>query len=128
MDKNVKRMISITLAMVIISSITPITKINLFTTKTYAADKENSETTLESLELRTSSGSNLRLYENDDYESQYKIKVKYTGKDVDLNSEDQEEEEYDDIYLERLSVDGESLNLINSKPRILMMCPMKTIK
>ncbi|NRY60546.1 N-acetylmuramoyl-L-alanine amidase family protein [Clostridium beijerinckii] len=200
MNKNLKRIIALVLAIGTVSAISPITKINLLTTKAYAStdDDENDDTTLESLELKTSSGSTIKLYKNesyndkvdkddisagdkyyaktssktinididgpkskyvkvfkgsssstkgksisddidlssgsttltvrvykdkpdsdvkynDDYESQYIIKVKYTGSDSNDSSDSDDSNSYDDIYLDRLSVEGDNISLSKSK-------------
>lgn len=196
MIKNVKKIIALALAVGTVSAATPAANINLLTTKAYAADDENEDTELESLELKTSSSKTIKLYDSDDYEnsvdeddveddeiyyaktssktvyisidgpsskyvkvftgtsksakgksigndielssgintfvirvysskpsssieyeddedveSEYKLKIKYTGSDS--NSDD--EDDYDDIYLETLSVGGQSISLSESK-------------
>lgn len=63
-------------------------------------------------------GDNIRYKDCDDYDvlSTYRIKVKY---DADATSNDTETstdaDDYDDIYLDRLSVDGATINLSKSK-------------
>lgn len=203
MNKNLKRIIALVLAIGTVSAISPITKINLLTTKAYAStddDDENDDTTLSSLELKTSSGSSIKLYSDesckssdkvdsddvsagdkyyaktssktinididgpkskyvkvfkgtssstkgksisddidvssgsttlivrvykdkpdsnvrysDDYENQYTIKVKYTGSDSNDSSDNDDSNSYDDIYLDRLSIEGDSISLSKSK-------------
>ncbi|WP_270566667.1 cadherin-like beta sandwich domain-containing protein [Clostridium beijerinckii] len=202
MNKNLKRIIALVLAIGTVSAISPITKINLLTTKAYAStdDDENDETTLKSLELKTSSGSSIKLYSkdsyknddkvdsddvsagdkyyaktssktinididgpkskyvkvfkgnssstkgksisddidvssgsttlivrvykdkpdsnvrySDDYENQYTIKVKYTGSGNNDSDDSDDSKSYDDIYLDRLSIEGESISLSKSK-------------
>lgn len=75
MNKNLKRIIALVLAIGTVSAISPITKINLLTTKAYAStdDDENDDTTLESLELKTSSGSTIKLYSSDSYDNDDKV-------------------------------------------------------
>ena len=56
-------------------------------------------------------------YDNDDEDAnvigEYTIKVKYTGSDSD--EEDDDAEDYDDIYLEKLTIAGENISLSDSK-------------
>ena len=66
MNKNIKRIIALALAFGTISAVAPTT--SLFTTKAYAADAENDDDELSSLELETGSGTNIKLYEDDDYD------------------------------------------------------------
>lgn len=56
-------------------------------------------------------------YDDGDVASEYKIKVKYTGSDSDSSTSTSTDnaDDYDDIYLDRLSVDGESISLSESK-------------
>lgn len=205
MNKNLKRIIALVLAIGTVSAISPITKINLLTTKAYAStdDDENDDTTLESLELKTSSGSTIKLYSSDSYDnddkvdsddvsdgdkyyaktssktinididgpkskyvkvfkgtsnstkgksisddislssgttnliirvynnkpdsdvkygddddvaSEYTIKVKCTASDSeDNNDSSNDSSSYDDIYLDRLSIEGDSISLSKSK-------------
>jgi len=58
-------------------------------------------------------GSSMR-YDDDSYVSQYIIKVKYTGSDSSTSS-DLTADDYGNIYLDRLSVDGNSISLSDSK-------------
>lgn len=205
MNKNLKRIIALVLAIGTVSAISPITKINLLTTKAYAStdDDENDDTTLDSLELKTSSGSTIKLYSSDSYDnddkvdsgdvsdggkyyaktssktinidtdgpkskyvkvfkgtssstkgksisddislssgttnliirvynnkpdsdvkygddddvaSEYTIKVKCTASDSgDNNDSSNDSSSYDDIYLDRLSIEGDSISLSKSK-------------
>ena len=202
MNKNLKRIIALVLAIGTVSAISPITKINLLTTKAYAStdDDENDDTTLESLELKTSSGSTIKLYKNESYNDKvdkddisagdkyyaktssktinididgpkskyvkvfkgtsssakgksisddidvssgtttltvrvynnkpdsnvkygddddkandYIIRVKYTGNDSNDSSDSDDSSSYDDIYLDRLSIEGDSISLSKSK-------------
>lgn len=48
-----------------------------------------------------------------DIASEYKIKVEYTGNDPDIEAI--QASDYDDIYLDKISVDGENISLSNSK-------------
>jgi len=199
MNKNVKRIVAMALAIGTVSAIAPATNINLLTTKVYAADDENDDEELESLELKTSSDATIKLYDDDDYDnrvdeddvddkgiyyartssktihisidgpsskyvkvfkgtskstkgksitsdidlssgtntlvvrvysskpssdveyeddddvtSEYKLKIKYTGSTSDSDDEDNADD-YDDIYLKKLSVGGQSISLSKSK-------------
>lgn len=71
MNKNLKRIIAVVLAFGTISIATPATHLNLLTTRVYAAD--NSANTFSSLNLEKISGSDLQLYESDDYSSDNKV-------------------------------------------------------
>lgn len=207
MNKNLKKIVAIALAIGTISAVAPATNINFLTTKAYASsdDDTNDETELESLQLLTESGSKIKLYESssydsddkvdaddvetdgkyyaktsadtisididgpsskyvrvfkgtsdstkgkkissdisldkdstttltvrvydeepdddvryeDDYSSQYTIRVKCTADSSDDSSDDEDSsdssDDYDDIYLDRLSVDGQSISLSKSK-------------
>ncbi|WP_238898824.1 cadherin-like beta sandwich domain-containing protein [Clostridium sp. YIM B02500] len=206
MNKNLKKIVAIALAIGAISAVAPATNINFLTTKAYASsdDDTNDETELESLQLLTESGSKIKLYESssydsddkvdaddvepdgkyyaktsadtisididgpsskyvrvfkgtsdstkgkkissdisldgdstttltvrvydeepdddvryedDDYSSEYTIKVKCTADSSDSDDEDSSDssDDYDDIYLDRLSVDGQSISLSKSK-------------
>lgn len=199
MNKNVKRIVALALAIGTVSAVAPATNFNLLTTRAYADDTDdNTDTTLDSLKLETSSGDTIKLYSDDDYksdnkvddsdvtddstyyaktssstidistsgpkskyvrvfkgtssstkgkktsssislssdtttltvrvyssepsssvdygdsyESQYKIKVKYTGSDSSTSSDSSND--YDDIYLDKLSIAGESISLSKTK-------------
>lgn len=206
MNKNLKKIVAIALAIGTISAVAPATNINFLTTKAYASsdDDSNDETELESLQLLTESGSKIKLYESssydsddkvdadqveagekyfaktssdtinididgpsskyvrvfkgtsdstkgkkissdisldkdstttltvrvydeepdddvrledDDYSSEYTIKVKCTADSSDSDDEDSDDssDDYDDIYLDRLSVDGQTISLSKSK-------------
>lgn len=67
MNKNIKRLVAMVLAIGAISAAAPAVNINLLITKAYASDT-NDERTLDSLELDDSDGHNIRLYEDNDYE------------------------------------------------------------
>lgn len=203
MNKNLKKIVAIALAVGTISAVAPATNINFLTTKAYASS-DNDETELESLQLLTESGSKIKLYtdssydsddkvdadqveagekyfaktssdtinididgpsskyvrvfkgtsdstkgkkissdisldkdstttltvrvydeepdddvrlEDDDYSSEYTIKVKCTADSSDSDDEDSDDssDDYDDIYLDRLSVDGQTISLSKSK-------------
>lgn len=53
-------------------------------------------------------------YDDDDFNSigEYEIEIEYKG---DSDSDDNDADDYDDIYLDKLTVDGESIALSNSK-------------
>ena len=201
MNKNVKRIIAMAVAIGTASAVAPATSINLFTTKVYAATT-NTYTTLDSLKLTSSSGSNIKLYSDSGYGSSdkvdddeispddtyyaktssdtinveidgpstkyvrvfkgtssstkgkkissdisisdtttivikvygeepdsdvrydddtdydilntYKIKVKYTGSDSSSSS-DSSADDYDDIYLDKITIDGDDVNISESE-------------
>lgn len=71
MNKNLKKIIAITLAVGTISAAAPAANISILTTKTYASD--NSETTLNKLELENSNGDSINIYSDDDYKSSHKV-------------------------------------------------------
>lgn len=201
MNKNIKKIVAIALAIGTVSAITPATNINLLTTKAYASD-ENDQNYLDTLNLYNEDGDSIRLYEDTDYKnridedevedgevyyaktssdtinididgpsdkyvrvfrgtssstkgkevgddikldsgsstttfivkvfgeepdtsvryedcddydvlSTYKIKVKYTDNGTEDGHSDSED--YDNIYLDRLSVDGKMINLSKSE-------------
>lgn len=66
MNKNIKRIISIALAIGVISAVAPTTNMNLLTTKVYAAD-DNKEDYLDSLILYDEDGDDIKLYSDTDY-------------------------------------------------------------
>ena len=66
MNKNIKRVIAMVLAIGIVSGAAPAANLNLLTTKVYASDT-NDEDTLDSLSLDDSDGNNIRLYKDNDY-------------------------------------------------------------
>lgn len=72
MNKNIKRIIALALVFGTFSTVAPATDFNLLITKAYATD-ENTEDTLDSLKLLTSGGSTIRLYDDDDYDSDNKV-------------------------------------------------------
>lgn len=55
----------------------------------------------------------IKYSEDDDVASEYKLYVKYTGSDSGSSSDDSDS--YDDIYLKKLTVDGQSISLSESK-------------
>lgn len=67
MNKNVKRIVAMALVLGAVSGVAPATNINFLNTKAYAASDENDDETLDSLELKTSSGSTIKFYDDDDY-------------------------------------------------------------
>ncbi|WP_297417401.1 cadherin-like beta sandwich domain-containing protein [Clostridium sp.] len=71
MNKNLKKIIAIALAIGTISAVAPVTNVNLLTTKAYAAS--NGTDTLSSLKLETSDGSTIKLYSDSDYASGNKV-------------------------------------------------------
>jgi hypothetical protein len=60
-------------------------------------------------------GSSVKYEDDSDVIGYYKIKVKCTGDSSTSSSSKDESDEYDDIYLDRLSVDGNSISLSKSK-------------
>ncbi|AJH01833.1 cell wall-binding protein [Clostridium beijerinckii] len=199
MNKNIKRVIAIVLAIGTISAATPASKINLLTTRAYASST-NDESTLDSLSLDDSDGNNVKLYDDNDYKNRVKendvhedetyyaktssntvsvdisgpddnfvrvfrdssdstkgkevgddiqltdksvvtdLIIKVYGKDLDgetvrnnehdddeydllntyevkvrhVDEDDSDKTDFDDIYLERLSIAGSTINLSNS--------------
>ncbi len=65
MNKNIKKIIAIIMAIGIVSAAGPAGRINLLTSKAYASD--NSVSTLSSLGLETSGGSTLKIYSDSSY-------------------------------------------------------------
>lgn len=59
----------------------------------------------------------VRYEDDNDVLNEYKIKVKYTGDGTDTTDSGDEDsaDDYDDIYLDKLSVDGDSIDLSESK-------------
>lgn len=93
MNKNVKKIVAIALAIGTVSAVVPSTNYNLLSTKVYAA--ENTESKLKSLELLTESGSKIKLYDSNDYKN-----------DDIVNSKDVEA---DDVYYAKTS--SETVNI-----------------
>lgn len=201
MNKNLKKVIAIALALGTVSAVAPTSVGNLLLTKAYAAD-DNTDKSLSNLKLETSGGSTIKLYssssydnsdkvdsdevsegdtyyaktsastinistsgvtskyirvfkgtsnstkgkktssdisldsgsntitvriyssepdssikysEDDDVIGEYKIKVKCTGSDTSNSDNEEDSGSYDDIYLDRLSISGESISLSESK-------------
>ena len=72
MNKNIKRIIAVVMAIGTISAIAPVTNANVLTTKAYASTTNDTED-LSSLKLETSSGSSIKLYSDNDYASDNKV-------------------------------------------------------
>lgn len=202
MNKNLKKVIAIALAIGTVSAVAPTSVGSLLTTKAYASTDDNTDETLSSLKLETSGGSNIKLYSSSDYDNdnkvdsddvtegdtyyaktsastisidtdgvdsdyvrifkgtssstkgkkehndisldsgtntitvriyssepdstikysedddvigEYKIKVKCTASDTSDSDTEKDADSYDDIYLDRLSIAGESISLSESK-------------
>lgn len=202
MNKNLKKVIAIALALGTISAVAPTSVENLLITKAYASTDDNTDDSLSSLKLETSSGNSIKLYtsssydssdkvdydevtrgdtyyaktsastinidtdgvdsdyvrifkgtssstkgkkensdisldsgtntitvriyssepdssikysEDDDVIGEYKIKVKCTGSDTSDSDTEEDADSYDDIYLDKLSIAGESISLYESK-------------
>lgn len=71
MNKNMKKIIAIALAFGSISAVAPATNVNFLTTKVYASDNQKDK--FDSLELKTSGGSTIRLYDHSDCSSDSKV-------------------------------------------------------
>ncbi|MCE5221768.1 MAG: cadherin-like beta sandwich domain-containing protein [Clostridium sp.] len=71
MNKNLKKIIAIALVIGTVSAVAPATHANLLTTKAYAS--ENDETTLDSLQLKSSTGNTIKLYSDSDYSSDSRL-------------------------------------------------------
>ena len=101
------------------------------TTKTTQGKKLNedirlsrsSETTLLVVKVYGEEPEDNVAYDNDNYDLQgtYKIKVKYTGDSTSSSdssyssSGELKADDYDNIYLDKMSIDGNSIELMNSK-------------
>ena len=72
MNRNIKRIIALVLVFGTFSAVAPVTRLNLLVTKAYATD-DNTEHTLDSLKLLTSSGSNIKIYSDDSYHNDDKV-------------------------------------------------------
>jgi len=72
MNKNLKKIIAIALVFGSISAVAPTSVGNLLITKAYAAD-DNTDDTLSSLKLETSSGSSIKLYSSSSYDNSDKV-------------------------------------------------------
>jgi len=69
MNRNIKKIIAITVIIGAFVAISPITNLNLMTTKAYAATSDG----VTSLKVKNSSGSSLAIYDDNDYESQHRV-------------------------------------------------------
>ena len=67
MNKNVKRIVAMALAIGTVSAVSPATNVNLLTTKAYASSDDAD--TLDSLKLLDEDGDNIDLYEDDEYDN-----------------------------------------------------------
>lgn len=84
MNKNIKKVIAIVMAVGTISAVGPINStVNLLTTKAYASSSDNSDDELSSLKLETSSDSSITLYSDDDYKSDNKVSSSSVSKNDD---------------------------------------------
>lgn len=72
MNKNVKKIIALALVFGTVAAVAPVTNSNLLITKAYASSTNDDET-LDSLKLETSGGSSIKLYSDDDYDSDHKV-------------------------------------------------------
>lgn len=72
MNKNLKRIIAMALAFGVVSAVAPATNVNLLTTKAYASTS-NDKDTFDSLKLETSSGTSIKLYDDDSYDNDNKV-------------------------------------------------------
>lgn len=68
MKKNMIKIVSIALALGIVSAAAPATNINVLTTKAFAAN-DNDDDYLDRLELNDEDGNNIKLYSDSDYDS-----------------------------------------------------------
>lgn len=71
MNKEIKKVIAVALTVSAFCAISPATKLNLMTTKAYASSSDADE--LDELKLETSGGSSIKLYSDDDYDSDNKV-------------------------------------------------------
>ena len=94
MNKNINRIVSIVLAIGIISAVMPATNVNLLITKAYASD-DNDEDYLDNLDLYDKDGDNIKLYSANDYSDR-------------VNGDDVEE---DDTYYAKTSSDTVSIDI-----------------
>ena len=83
MNKNIKKVIAIALAVSAFGAIKPVTDFNLLTTRVYAA---NSEKYLDSLTVSTSDGDDIKLYGSGEYKNNERISdaIKITLNDGDI--------------------------------------------
>lgn len=82
MNKNLKKVIAIALAIGTISAVAPVSVGNLLTTKAYASTDDNTDDSLSSLKLETSGGSSIKLYDSSDYSSDNKVDSDSVEKDT----------------------------------------------
>ncbi|AWK50047.1 cell wall-binding protein [Clostridium beijerinckii] len=69
MNKNIKRIVALALAVGTVSAVIPVSNINLLTTRAYAAVQENDEDYIDSLKIYDEDGNKLNLYKNTDYKT-----------------------------------------------------------
>jgi len=72
MNKNLKKIIPMILAIGTILTVAPATNVNLMITKAYASTTNDTDT-LDSLKLETSSSSTIKIYSDNDYASDNKV-------------------------------------------------------
>lgn len=72
MNKNLKRIVAMAVAVGTISAAAPAANINFLTTKAYASTTNDTDK-LSSLKLETSSGNSIKLYSDNDYASDNKV-------------------------------------------------------
>jgi len=72
MNKNIKRIVALALVLGTVSAVAPTTNVNLLITKAYASD-DNSDTTLDSLSLESTSGNTIKLFSDSDYNSSSRL-------------------------------------------------------
>ena len=97
MNKNVKRIVAMALAIGTVSAVAPATNVNLLTTKAYASS--NDADTLDSLKLLDEDGDTLDLYEDDEYEDDADTE--------DIDSEDEGETYYVETSSDEVSIEIE---------------------
>jgi hypothetical protein len=73
MNKNLKRIVAMAIAVGTISVAAPVTNTNLLITKAYASTDTNDTDTLDSLKLENSNGNSINLYSDNDYASDNKV-------------------------------------------------------
>lgn len=73
MNKNVKKIVALALAFGTMAAVAPATNSNFLTTKAYASSTNDDET-LDSIKLETSGGDSIKLYSDDDYKSDNRVK------------------------------------------------------
>lgn len=72
MNKNLKRIVAMAIAVGTISAAAPAANINFLATEAYASTTNDTDT-LDSLKLETSSGNSIKLYSDNDYASDNKV-------------------------------------------------------